>query len=253
MTNSTFDEKKAEILEFKDKSPKGSIDEPVIPLLETINRTSDLVTTSSCSGRVAVYIDADRVTFQKVKKGGIWCFVTHDPIPKIPSEELGQMLFSEPLKYSFGCSPGDCSYDADLPIVYFKFEPLILHVLARDESSASKFLACSIRAGYANSGIQGLHVQVRSTLKLDIPIGVFRNNEVQLFVSQEYLQFIVALANGKFAENFERSEKLRSQIDIDYTSQTTAIDLSSIKEERRLRKRREGLERAAALKGDVVV
>jgi tRNA wybutosine-synthesizing protein 3 len=38
-----------------DKSPKGSVDEAIIPLIELLNRHDDYVTTSSCSGRVSVY------------------------------------------------------------------------------------------------------------------------------------------------------------------------------------------------------
>ncbi|KAJ1967883.1 hypothetical protein H4R34_006341, partial [Dimargaris verticillata] len=37
-----------------DKSPKGGVDVPVQPLLQLLNSHPDYVTTSSCSGRVAV-------------------------------------------------------------------------------------------------------------------------------------------------------------------------------------------------------
>jgi tRNA wybutosine-synthesizing protein 3 len=38
-----------------DKSPKGSVDEAILPLIELLNRHDDYVTTSSCSGRIAIY------------------------------------------------------------------------------------------------------------------------------------------------------------------------------------------------------
>src|SRR5437764_14316521 len=38
-----------------DKSPKGSIDELMLPLINLLNKHNDYVTTSSCSGRIAVY------------------------------------------------------------------------------------------------------------------------------------------------------------------------------------------------------
>src|SRR5436305_6509068 len=38
-----------------DKSPKGSVDEAILPLIELLNKHDDYVTTSSCSGRIAIY------------------------------------------------------------------------------------------------------------------------------------------------------------------------------------------------------
>src|SRR5688572_30288206 len=38
-----------------DKSPKGSVDEAILPLIELLNKHDDYITTSSCSGRIAIY------------------------------------------------------------------------------------------------------------------------------------------------------------------------------------------------------
>ena len=38
-----------------DKSKKGSVDEPIAELVEYINQTKDYCTTSSCSGRFAIF------------------------------------------------------------------------------------------------------------------------------------------------------------------------------------------------------
>ena len=38
-----------------DKSKKGSVDEPVVELVEYINQTADFCTTSSCSGRFSIF------------------------------------------------------------------------------------------------------------------------------------------------------------------------------------------------------
>ncbi|KAG0305725.1 hypothetical protein BGZ99_001997, partial [Dissophora globulifera] len=40
-----------------DKSPKGYVDEPLLPLIVLINSHSDYVTTSSCSGRICTYLE----------------------------------------------------------------------------------------------------------------------------------------------------------------------------------------------------
>ncbi|KAJ9065307.1 hypothetical protein DSO57_1021077 [Entomophthora muscae] len=58
-----FDRKKNKILhdlsipEETDLSPKGSVDIPMLPIMDVINAHPDYVTTSSCSGRIAVYCD----------------------------------------------------------------------------------------------------------------------------------------------------------------------------------------------------
>lgn len=49
-----FERQKSKSLSGVDNSRKGSVDEPIIELVEFINGCEDLFTTSSCSGRVAV-------------------------------------------------------------------------------------------------------------------------------------------------------------------------------------------------------
>ena len=38
-----------------DKSKKGSVDEPIVSLVEYLNQTKDYCTTSSCSGRFSIF------------------------------------------------------------------------------------------------------------------------------------------------------------------------------------------------------
>jgi tRNA wybutosine-synthesizing protein 3 len=57
-----------------DFSPKGSIDAPVVELVNFLNHLSDYVTTSSCSGRISVYRDENST------KGIQWILVVHGVI-----------------------------------------------------------------------------------------------------------------------------------------------------------------------------
>ena len=41
-----------------DKSKKGSVDEPIVDLVEYVNKTPDYCTTSSCSGRFSIFCAA---------------------------------------------------------------------------------------------------------------------------------------------------------------------------------------------------
>ncbi|KAJ3188246.1 hypothetical protein HDU85_005396 [Gaertneriomyces sp. JEL0708] len=243
-----FDHRKAEILAFVvDKSPKGSIDEHAKPLLGAINQCQDLVTTSSCSGRIAVYVDASPNNLEKVRKGGVWLSVSHDPLPN-ESSSLWQALFpnhsttSQTLQF---CS--NATLKLDDPIVYFKFEPFILHVLARNHTAADELVTTALKAGYANTGIQRHVVQMKDTLKLDVPIGTYRGGVVELCVSKEYIEFLVELSNDKFRANFAKMDKFQKLVETDLVEKPTEVPTET-REQRKERKQREGLILAVQLK-----
>src|SRR5437763_4376424 len=64
----SFARKKAAILaalslptdEYQDRSPKGSVDDEIRDLIDEINAYDGLVTTSSCAGRIAVFLEGDK-------------------------------------------------------------------------------------------------------------------------------------------------------------------------------------------------
>lgn len=96
--------------EYTDASPKGAVDEGVRPLLDVINKLDGFVSTSSCAGRVAVFLEgrkgaappgdersapldsdtpvsalapapASTIASAGGKGGGgKWLFVSHDPL-----------------------------------------------------------------------------------------------------------------------------------------------------------------------------
>jgi tRNA wybutosine-synthesizing protein 3 len=95
-----FIERKRKILEqlaipdteYTDASPKGSVDEGIRDLIDEINQQSGFVTTSSCAGRVSVFLEGRRVADTEGQDervagvggkgaGGAWLFVSHDPVP----------------------------------------------------------------------------------------------------------------------------------------------------------------------------
>lgn len=67
--NDPFGQKKKYILqqvaltdsEHPDASPKGTIDEHCLEIIHLINKHEDMFTTSSCSGRVSVFLEGDKV------------------------------------------------------------------------------------------------------------------------------------------------------------------------------------------------
>ncbi|RVX69385.1 hypothetical protein B0A52_06981 [Exophiala mesophila] len=100
--------------EYADNSPKGSVDEQIVDLIDEINSYEGLVTTSSCAGRVAVFVEGgagqETITSSREgatqeapellrgkeqgtvktspggKGGGQWLYVSHDPIPRLTSQ-----------------------------------------------------------------------------------------------------------------------------------------------------------------------
>jgi len=109
MPPTSFISKKAKILaslsispeDYDDLSPKGSIDIGIRELIDEINAEEGWVTTSSCAGRVSVFLEGVKATDvngklvegnedEEVREttakaggkggGGRWLFVSHDPV-----------------------------------------------------------------------------------------------------------------------------------------------------------------------------
>ncbi|EGW34347.1 uncharacterized protein SPAPADRAFT_134561 [Spathaspora passalidarum NRRL Y-27907] len=247
-----FDQKKQAILDEistnssdnLDASPKGTIDEKCIPIINLINKDPNMVTTSSCSGRVSVFLEGKHQEGQNkiIAKGneGRWLFVTHNP------EDLPKWYDGVDFKYLCDQFPGGESRS-----ILFKFEPLILHVKCRDLNQASKLYTVAMNCGFRESGIgSNYNVAIRISIKLDIPIGYGNDSEELVsFVSKEYLEYATKLSYERFTENFKKMNQLYDAIDKMMSSgDQQKVKDKETKEERRERKIREGLQRQQELK-----
>ncbi|KFV94065.1 tRNA wybutosine-synthesizing protein 3, partial [Eurypyga helias] len=86
--------------------------------------------------------------------------------------------------------------------VVLKFEPFVLHVLCRELRDAQLLHSAAIESGFRNSGITvgrggKIVMAVRSTHCLEVPL----SRQGKLMVSEEYIEFLVDVANGKMEEN----------------------------------------------------
>jgi tRNA wybutosine-synthesizing protein 3 len=148
----TFEQRRQKILEqlntpdneYTDLSPKGSIDSGIRDLIEELNHIPGLVTTSSCAGRVSVFLEGKKKSAQTPestaddgtgderaiatpggKGGGQWLFVSHVPLHPPSSPEDGG---SGNLHSRFKLRPGNWS-GQDVPagasFIHFKFEPMV--------------------------------------------------------------------------------------------------------------------------------
>ena len=126
----SFDQQKRQVmgkLVGDDRSPKGSLDAPIVDLIHFLNAHADFVTTSSCSGRIAVL----RASEDGDAKGVEWLLVEH---ATITYEQLHKALHPEESTVTGR--------------VTFKHEPFIMHVQCRDVQAAKWLLQLKIGFGY---------------------------------------------------------------------------------------------------------
>jgi len=314
---STFTSKKSRILadlaipdaNYHDKSPKGSVDVGIRGLIDEINAYEGFVTTSSCAGRISVFVegvrDVSRGSEGDVgpggggggKGGGRWLFVSHEPVGYSiemglsNTEKVGEKkslieafgLMSPPTLASTSTvlenhsSPTSMAHTKSPRLIRLSFEPLILHILCASLSHARPLLAAAISAGFRESGVQSLKnladtdvcpvVAVRSAgLGLETVIGLVKEiretdgveglkgecGEVyEAAVSEEYLEMMVRVANGRFVENESRRERFREELKRAMARELATVNENGHDEDngwedtsaRRARKREEGLRR----------
>jgi tRNA wybutosine-synthesizing protein 3 len=160
----SFVERKQRILEqlaipdadYTDASPKGSIDAGIRELIDEINRLDGFVTTSSCAGRVSVFVEGRKANDGEAQVGqdedkdgntlitptptklagvggkgggGNWLFVSHDPVDLEGSSaaEMDKLLGLRPLHTSGELTKADGAMPADSSarLIHFKFEPMV--------------------------------------------------------------------------------------------------------------------------------
>ena len=198
-----FKEKKQRILldlatpvsDYFDKSPKGSVDVQILNLIDLINSHEGWVTTSSCAGRAAVFLEgakddvesedltttespedavfgnvdgidgnAKRTTKIKAtpggKGGGRWLYVSHDPIPSADEAENDSDSFADlfGLNTSIDQAISPLRPAPAARLIHLQYSPLILHIFCASLRHAKPLLAAAINAGFRESGVQSLKV-----------------------------------------------------------------------------------------------
>jgi tRNA wybutosine-synthesizing protein 3 len=132
-----FTSKKSKILDalsvpdsdYTDLSPKGSVDKGIRHLIDEVNVIDGLVTTSSCAGRVSVFLegrkaldagdeDGEIATPGGKGGGGNWLFVSHDPV--VGDGWVGELGLSQ--------DDGSSEAPAGRRLIHFKFEPMVRNI-----------------------------------------------------------------------------------------------------------------------------
>lgn len=137
---------------YTDLSPKGSVDAAIKPLIGRINALDGVVTTSSCAGRVSIFLEGTKqgkghdgrgdvqgnVGVGKESEqaavpggkglGGKWLFVSHEPVD-LSKKGVGKETLPEVLGLGSSRAEGDASVlsgDVNkMRLVRFQFEPMV--------------------------------------------------------------------------------------------------------------------------------
>ncbi|XP_058753871.1 tRNA wybutosine-synthesizing protein 2/3/4 isoform X1 [Vicia villosa] len=183
-----------------DKSPKGSLDTPIIPLINTLNQNPNFFTTSSCSGRISILSQPispiPSPQTKKKAKGGTWLFVSHHPAEP---DSVVSLLFPSESTHSPDSSP--------ISELVFRFEPLIIAIECRDLSSAHSLVSLAISSGFRESGITNANkrviIAIRCSIRMEVPLG----DTDKIMVTDEYVRYLVRVGNEKMEANRNRTER----------------------------------------------
>jgi tRNA wybutosine-synthesizing protein 3 len=185
-----FDELKSYALRKLDEAlSRNEVDEPIIPLLNTINSLEDYFTTSSCAGRIVLM----KIPKSGRKNEAEFLFKTHFPTePRVVLKALESL-------------PEES--------VWFKQEPFIIHVSARDLDKALKLLELAQRSGLKHSGIISIKpervvLEIQSTERIETIVA----KGGKLLVNNDYIEVLVHEANQKLIKTRERMNKFRKLV-----------------------------------------
>ena len=192
VNNNKFRQQKENAMrKLKKAKSENLVDAMAIPLIDYINSLNNFYTTSSCSGRISIFCHVgSKYDDFAIKK---W----HG---KVNSDEIMQAIKS-------ALNSNSCSGAA-----WFRQESSIFHIVSADLVGAVKVLDIALKSGYKYSGISVLKegrymVEVLSTERVDTPL----INKGKLLVSDDYIKFLIELANEKFEQGQRKLERFENK------------------------------------------
>jgi tRNA wybutosine-synthesizing protein 3 len=163
---------------------EGVVDAEVEPYLAAINSHPDYVTSSSCYGRI-VLID-------------------------LPDESKKHSQFLERWHRTVSFDEAwDALQKAGGKSVWFKVDPLIIHISCSGIGAAKKLIEAKARAGMKRGGIfhiaaNRVQIELDGTHRMELPV----KKAGQLLITKEYFRTVVSEANAKFRRNQKAWERL---------------------------------------------
>jgi len=184
-----FEMQKLEALhKLREAIKKGEVDENALEILNFINSLPDFYTTSSCSGRISLFVELGS------KPENYWLGKWHR---EVSLDEILERLKKLPSK----------------GVIWLRYEPSIFHIVAKSLEKAKKVLEIARSSGYKRAGIQVLKegrfvVEIADTERIDVPIG----ENSKLFIQEDYLKHLVRFANEKFRKGSRKLKRLESNL-----------------------------------------
>lgn len=171
-----FDLDKKNTLAKIDKSRKGEIDEEIKDIIDFINSLPNYYTTSSCSGRILLL---EKKSLRKTDSR--WIFCSHE---KVSFQDIKKAL-----------------EDIKEHQIWFKTEPAIFHIVARDIDSAQKVVDAAIKSGFKRSGIQMTKKKILVEVGSSVVIDTLIADKGKMIVDDEFLKKIAIEGNKKMDYN----------------------------------------------------
>lgn len=180
-----FDHEKKQALRKIDKSKKGHIDKQILSLVNLINNHSNYYTTSSCSGRIMLFLPSQTGKKQDAE----WLFSSHEPVT---IDEIKPYLKKLPKE-----------------TLWLRMEPPILHICARNMEAADNLLKIANDSGFRRSSLLGFKnrivIEIIIPEKLDAPI----SENCELIVREDYLKVLIKHANIRLRKSGKKLKKLQ--------------------------------------------
>ena len=172
---------------FLKAKKEGRMDRDFLPLCEHVARTEHFFTSSCCAGRIALI----GLGKEETKKESAFHRKWHR---KVKAKEVLE---------------GAKSFGGEM--LWFKQEPLILHLGADNLENAKKILVLCEKSGIKRAGIKVAKdgkfiVEMLGTSSITAPI-----KDKGFYAGDDYLKYLVKKGNEKFAKNQALIKKLTSQ------------------------------------------
>jgi tRNA wybutosine-synthesizing protein 3 len=191
-TKDLFQVRKQDILNKKDNSGIGKIDEDIKGLLDVINAKNDYYTTSSCSGRIFVVAIGENKRKDQVQH----IFKSHTIVGEQGKQEILKVLANPPQETT-----------------WFIQEGMILHVCCRTIEHAQQLVSAAKGCGLKRAGITStkenrVMVEIVDNERMECPI----TQDGMLIVSEGYLNVLLEIANTKLLRTKKYITALSEQI-----------------------------------------
>lgn len=164
------------------------VDEDIIEILDLINKSGNIFTTSSCSGRIVII----EVPYPGAKPGARFLGKWHR---KVEEREVYEAIGK-----------------AEKGYILFMVHPPIIHAVTKDPFSAERLVKLGLSSGFKNSGLRAFRgkivVELRSTERMDVLIG--KNGE--LFVNERYISLLCEFANLMLEKAKEKLDMLKKNL-----------------------------------------